>query len=134
MIAAVEEEEKYYRAKPTLLILFHLIIAGIVILFVASAMVQAIEIFSEITGLSFVIAGVLAGIIGCLGEMIVIHNFTVSPNGRLGDAITGVVMDNVVTILGASLVAIMGGIFLGGTALILIFVIILQLFHLLLET
>ena len=34
-------------------------------------------------------------------------------------------MDNIVTTLGASIVAIMGGIFLGSSALILIFVIIL---------
>jgi hypothetical protein len=36
-------------------------------------------------------------------------------------------MDNIVTTMGASIVAIMGGIFLGGNALILIFVLILTL-------
>ena len=49
------------------------------------------------------------------------------PDGRLGDAIVGVSMDNIVTTMGAAIVAIMGGIFLGGNALILIFVIILAL-------
>ena len=36
-------------------------------------------------------------------------------------------MDNIVTTMGASIVAMMGGIFLGGNALILIFVVILSL-------
>jgi len=54
-------------------------------------------------------------------------NFTVNPKGRIGDALVGVAMDNIVTTMGASIVAVMGGIFLGGNALILIFVIILAL-------
>jgi hypothetical protein len=90
-------------------------------------MVRAVEALCQITGLPFVVAGVLAGIIGCLGEMIVIHNFSVNPNGRIGDAVVGVSMDNIVTIVGAAIVAVMGGIFLGGNALILIFVIILTI-------
>jgi mannose/fructose/N-acetylgalactosamine-specific phosphotransferase system component IID len=59
--------------------------------------------------------------------MLVIHNYTIHPKGRIGDALVGVAMDNIVTTLGASIVALMGGIFLGGNALILIFVIILTL-------
>ena len=90
-------------------------------------MVNAVKIFSDITGLPFVVTGILAGVIGCLGEIIVIHIFSVHPNGRLGDAVVGVAMDNIVTTIGAAIVAIMGGIFLGGNALILIFILILTL-------
>ena len=118
-------EKKYYFKKSNLVIWIHLALAGLAILLAAESMVRAIEVFCTITGLPFVIAGVLAGVIGCLGEIIVVHNFSVNPNGRIGDAVVGVAMDNIVTIVGASMVAILGGIFLGGNALILIFVIIL---------
>jgi hypothetical protein len=117
----------FYRTKPLLLLWTHLALAGVGILFAAESMVKAIEVFCHITGTPFVIAGVLAGVIGCLGEIIVVHNFSVHPQGRLGDAVVGVAMDNIVTILGASIVAMMGGIFLGGSALILVFVIIFAL-------
>ena len=120
-------EENYYRDKSNLFIVSNLIVSGIIILSAAEGMVNAVEIFCEIFNIPFVIAGVFIGIIGCLGEMIVVHNFSVNPNGRIGDAIVGVVMDNIVTICGAAIIAIMGGIFLGGSALILIFVIILCL-------
>lgn len=119
--------ENYFRKKPIMHIWFALALSAIAILFSAEVMVHLIKIFSEITGMPIIIAGVLSGIIGCLGEMLVVHDFTVSSDGRIGDAITGVAMDNIVTIAGASIVAIMGGIFLGGNALILIFVIILCL-------
>jgi len=122
-----EEEENYYNKKSIPVILVHLLFAGVAILFAAETMVNAVKVFSDLTGLPFVMTGVFAGIIGCLGEMIVIHNFSVHPKGRLGDAIVGVSMDNIVTTMGAAIVAIMGGIFLGGNALILIFVIILTL-------
>jgi Ca2+/Na+ antiporter len=122
-----EEEENYYHKKSIPTIFVHLLFSGIAILFAAETMVNAVKVFSDLTGLPFVMTGVLAGIIGCLGEMIVIHNFTVNPKGRIGDAIVGVSMDNIVTTMGAAIVAIMGGIFLGGNALILIFVIILAL-------
>jgi hypothetical protein len=56
-----------------------------------------------------------------------VHNFTINPKGRIGDAVVGVAMDNIVTTMGAAIVAIMGGIYLGGNALILIFVLILTL-------
>jgi Ca2+/Na+ antiporter len=124
---AEEEEKNYYHKKSVTIILLHLFFSGLAILFAAEAMVNAVKVFSDLTGLPFVITGVFAGIIGCLGEMIVIHNFTVNPKGRIGDAIVGVSMDNIVTTMGAAIVAIMGGIFLGGNALILIFVIILTL-------
>jgi len=123
----IEKEEKYYEKKSTWLILTVLIISGIAILFTAESMVKAVESLCEITILPFVVAGVLAGVIGCIGEMIVVHNFTVNPKGRIGDALMGVAMDNIVTTMGASIVAVMGGIFLGGNALILIFVVILAL-------
>lgn len=123
----VVQEENFYRHRHDLLIWFSLLISGIAILFAAESMVKAIEVLSLITHTPFVIAGVLAGIIGCLGEMLVVHNFSVNPNGRIGDAIVGVAMDNIVTISGASIVSVMGGIFLGGSSLILIFVIILSL-------
>ncbi len=123
----IEIEERYFRHKSTLVIIFCLVLAGIAIMFSAEAMIKSIEVFCDITGLPFVVAGVLSGIIGCLGEMTVVHNYSVHPNGRLGDAVMGVAMDNIVTIMGASIVAVMGGIFLGGSALILIFVVILTL-------
>jgi MFS family permease len=123
----IAREEKFFRHQPNSVIWFSLLSAGLAILFAAVSMVDSIVTFCEVTGTPFVIAGVAAGIIGCLGEMIVIHNFTVHPQGRIGDAVVGVAMDNIVTILGASIVAIMGGIFLGSNALIIIFVIILAL-------
>jgi len=121
----VVSEEKYYARHATWRIWLDLVLSGVAILFAAESMVQAMEIFSRLTNLPYVITGILAGIIGCFGEMMVIHNFSINPNGRIGDAITGVAMDNIVTVLGASIVALMGGIFLGGNALILIFIIIL---------
>jgi Ca2+/Na+ antiporter len=124
---AEEGEKSYYEKKSTLAIFAYLVFSGVAILFAAETMINAVKVFSDLTGLPFVVTGVFAGIIGCLGEMIVIHNFTVHPKGRLGDAIVGVSMDNIVTTMGAAIVAIMGGIFLGGNALILIFIIILAL-------
>lgn len=119
------QEEKYFTKKPNWLIWLSLALAGIAILLTAESMVRSIQVFCQITGLPYVVAGVLAGVIGCLGEIIVLHNFSVNPNGRIGDAVVGVSMDNIMTIIGAAVVAILGGIFLGGNALILIFVIIL---------
>lgn len=123
----VVKEEKFFRRQSLMVIWVALIAAGLAILMAAETMVGAISVLTEITGIPTVIAGVLSGIIGCLGEMIVVHNFTINPEGRIGDAIVGVAMDNIVTTMGAAIVAIMGGIFLGGNALILIFVLILAL-------
>jgi Ca2+/Na+ antiporter len=125
VVSELGEGEKYYHKQPTWVILLYLAVSGVVILFAAEVMVRAVEAFCSITGTPFVVAGVLAGLIGCIGEMIVLHNFTVNPKGRIGDALVGVGMDNIVTTMGASIVAIMGGIFLGGNSLILIFIIIL---------
>ena len=125
--AEVIVEERFYATKPTYISLLALFASGIGILFAAESMVRAIETLCDATSIPFVVAGVLAGIIGCLGEMLVVHNFSISPKGRIGDAIVGVAMDNIVTIMGAAIVSIMGGIFLGGNALILIFVLILCL-------
>lgn len=124
-IQEIVTEERYYAARSNFRIWLDLGLAGVAILFTAESMVTSMEIFSEITGLPFVLTGIAAGLIGCFGEMLVVHNFTVHPKGRIGDAIMGVAMDNIVTTLGASIVAIMGGIFLGGNSLILIFIIIL---------
>ncbi len=124
---AEHKEELYFEKKSTLIIIFYLVVSGIAILFAAESMVKAVQVFCSVTGTPFVIAGVLAGAIGCIGEMIVVHNFTVNPKGRIGDALVGVAMDNIVTTMGAAVVAIIGGIFLGGNSLILIFVIILTL-------
>lgn len=121
----IVKAERYYEKRSTGRIWFDLLLSGIAILLTAESMVRAIEVFSEITGTPFVITGILAGLVGCFGEMMVVHNFSVNPTGRISDAIGGVAMDNIVTTLGASIVAIMGGIFLGGNALILIFIIIL---------
>ncbi|MFA6161193.1 MAG: hypothetical protein WC766_03365 [Patescibacteria group bacterium] len=124
-VEEIAEEERYYAHRRTARIWFDLVLSGIAILFAAESMVKAMEIFSQLTHTPFVITGILAGIIGCMGEMIVVHNFSVNPKGRIGDAVVGVAMDNIVTTLGASIVALMGGIFLGGNSLILIFIIIL---------
>jgi hypothetical protein len=126
-VEEIEKEERRFEKKSTIEILLYLAASGVAILFAAESMVKAVEIFCIITGTPFVIAGVLTGVIGCIGEMVVVHDFTVNPRGRIGDALVGVAMDNIVTIMGAAIVAIMGGIFLGGNSLILIFVIILAL-------
>jgi Ca2+/Na+ antiporter len=121
----VVKAEHYYAARSTGRIWFDLALSGLAILLTAESMVRAIEVFSELASMPFVISGILAGFIGCFGEMMVVHNFSVNPNGRISDAISGVAMDNIFTTLAAAIVAIMGGIFLGGNALILIFIIIL---------
>ncbi|KKU14752.1 MAG: hypothetical protein UX21_C0011G0010 [Microgenomates group bacterium GW2011_GWC2_45_8] len=123
----INYEENKFRHNPNSLIWLALIGSGISIFFAAESMVRGIEVISAVTNTPFVIAGILAGVIGCLGEIIVVHNFSVNPSGRIGDAIVGVAMDNIVTITGAAIVAIMGGIFLGGSSLIMIFVFILCL-------
>jgi Ca2+/Na+ antiporter len=125
IVQEIVNEERYYSHLSSLRIWLDLLLAGVAILFAAESMVKAIESFCLITHVPFVIAGILAGLIGCLGEITVVHEFVVNPKGRLGDAVIGVAMDNIVTTLGASIVAIMGGIFLGSNALILIFVVIL---------
>lgn len=125
MDGEVIKAERYYATQKTSRIWFDLALSGLAILLTAESMVRAIEIFSDLTGAPFVIAGILAGFVGCFGEMMVVHNFSVNPNGRISDAISGVAMDNIFTTMAASIVAIMGGIFLGGNALILIFIIIL---------
>ena len=124
-VEEVVEEEQYYAGQKTIRIWADLLLSGVAILFAAESMVRAMEVFSELTHLPFVMTGILAGIIGCFGEMLVVHNFSVNPKGRIGDAIVGVAMDNIVTTMGASIVAVMGGIFLGGNSLIIIFMIIL---------
>lgn len=124
-VEEIVEEEQYYASRKTIRIWIDLILSGVAILFAAESMVRAIEVFSELTHLPFVLSGILAGIIGCFGEMLVVHNFSINPKGRIGDAIVGVAMDNIVTTLGASIVAMMGGIFLGGNSLIIIFIVIL---------
>ncbi len=121
----IVEEERYYDKQKTRRIWFDLVLSGIAILFAAESMVKTMEVFSHLTHIPFVMTGIMAGLIGSFGEMIVVHNFSVNPKGRIGDAIVGVAMDNIVTTLGAAIVAIMGGIFLGGNSLILIFVIVL---------
>jgi hypothetical protein len=125
LIEEIIAEEKYYTKQKTVRIWVDLLLAGVAIFFAAESMVRAMEVFAHLTHLSFVFAGILAGVIGCFGEMLVVHNFSVNPKGRIGDAIVGVAMDNIVTTMGASIVAIMGGIFLGGNSLIIIFMIIL---------
>ncbi|MFA5886968.1 MAG: hypothetical protein WC863_04340 [Patescibacteria group bacterium] len=132
-LSEIVNDERYYNRQGTWRIWLDLIMSGLAILFAAESMVRAIEVFSHLTHIPFVITGVLAGLIGCFGEMIVVHNFSVHANGRIGDAIVGVAMDNIVTTLGAAIVAIMGGIFLGGNSLILIFIIILAFNTILIE-
>lgn len=118
-------EPTRYDTLPTFLILAELAVSGIVIIFAAESIIEVISRFSEITKVPFVVTGIATALVGCLGEMTVIHNFTINPNGRLADAVVGVAMDNIVTTMGAAFIAIIGGIFLGGSALIVIFVLIL---------
>jgi hypothetical protein len=117
--------ENYFRKKTMLIIFICLVIAGISILFTAESMIYAIQVISELFKIPVFIVGTLSGIVGCLGEMIVVHDYSVHSNGRLGDALIGVVMDNIVTIMGAAIVAMIGGIFLGGRDLLFLFVLIL---------
>lgn len=124
-IPEIVEEETYYHQQSSWRIWVDLILSGAAILFAAESMVRAMEVFAHLTHMPFVVTGILAGLIGCFGEMMVVHNFSVNPKGRIGDAIVGVAMDNIVTTLGAAIVAVMGGIFLGGNSLILIFIITL---------
>jgi len=133
LIKDVLPEVKYYFGKKAWRIWLDLFLSGVAILITAESMIKAMEVFSLLTYTPFVITGIMIGFIGCLGEIIVVHNFSVHPNGRIGDAIVGVAMDNIITVLGASIVAIMGGIFLGGNSLILIFIIILTVNTLLIE-
>lgn len=126
-IPDVKKSETYFRTHPGFFIWIALIISGTAILFAAESMIHGLKIFSDITHIPVVVTGVISGIIGSLGEMLVVYNYTINPKGRIGDAIVGVAMDNIITIIGAAIVAIMGGIFLGGNALILIFVITLCL-------
>lgn len=129
----VVKAERYYEKCRTSRIWFDLALSGLAILLTAESMVRAIEVFTDLTNVPFVISGILAGFIGCFGEMMVVHNFSVHPNGRISDAISGVAMDNIFTTMAAAIVAIMGGIFLGGNALILIFIIILAFNTVLIE-
>lgn len=122
-----EDDSNPFINSKTITLWLVLAVSGIIILFSAEAMIHAVIKFSEITGIPTVISGLMAGLIGCLGEMLVIHNFTVNPKGRIGDAVVGVAMDNIVTLFGASVIAVLGGIFLGGSSLLVIFIIILSL-------
>jgi len=121
----VDEGPNIYSHFSTILIWVELLFAAAIILLAAESLVEAVVKFSEITKIPFVISGVFTGIVGCLSEIIVIHNFTIHPKGRLSDAIIGIAMDNIVTTMGASFIAVLGGIFLGSDALIIIFVLIL---------
>ena len=132
-VEEVAEEEQYYDKYGSWRIWLDLVLSGIAILFAAESMVKTMETFSHLTHIPFVVTGIMAGLIGCFGEMVVVHNFSIHPKGRIGDAIVGVAMDNIVTTLGAAIVAIMGGIFLGSNSLILIFIIILTANTLLIE-
>lgn len=122
-----EDDSNPFIKFKTIILWLVLIVSGIIILLSAEAMIHAVIKFSEITNIPTVISGLMAGLIGCLGEMLVIHNYTVNPKGRIGDAVVGVAMDNIVTLFGASIIAVMGGIFLGGSSLLVIFIIILCL-------
>lgn len=132
-VAEIVAEERYYDKQTSWRIWLDLALSGLAILFTAESMVKTMEVFSHLTHIPFVITGIMAGLIGCFGEIIVVHNFSVNPKGRIGDAVVGVAMDNIVTTLGAAIVAIMGGIFLGSNSLILIFIIILTANTLLIE-
>jgi len=123
----VASESRLYGKAPMWLVWLALGVSAVAILWSAESMVEAIKVLGDISHVPVVVVGVLAGIIGCLGEMLVVHNYSVHPHGRIADALVGVAMDNIVTTMGAAIVAMMGGIFLGGNALIIIFVLVLAL-------
>jgi Ca2+/Na+ antiporter len=116
-----EEEDNEFQKINSIWSFVCLAISGVAIYFTANSMVGAVEHFTEVAHFPIFIAGLLAGLIGCIGEIIVVHNFSVNPKGKIGDALVGVGMDNIMTLIGASIVAIMGGIFLGGSEVIVIF-------------
>ena len=118
---AHEEEDNEFQKINSIWSFVALIVSGAAIYFTANAMVGAVEHFTEVAHFPIFIAGLLSGLIGCIGEIIVVHNFSVNPKGKIGDALVGVGMDNIMTLIGASIVAIMGGVFLGGSEVIVIF-------------
>ncbi len=118
---AHEEEDNEFQKINSIWSVVALIVSGVAIYFTAYSMVGAVEHFTEVAHFPIFIAGLLSGLIGCLGEIIVVHNFSVNPKGKIGDALVGVGMDNILTLIGASIVAIMGGVFLGGSEVIVIF-------------
>jgi hypothetical protein len=122
---ALSEDHNPYRKMSTWKIWLYLLMSAGVILLAAESTIEAVIRFSDMTGIPYVLTGVLTALVGCLGEMLVIHDLTIHPKGRITDAVIGVAMDNIVTTMGASFIAILGGIFLGSDALIVIFVLIL---------
>ena len=118
---AHDEEDNEFQKINSVWSTVALIVSGAAIYFTASAMVGAVEHFTEVAHFPIFIAGLLSGLIGCIGEIIVVHNFSVNPKGKIGDALVGVGMDNIMTLIGASIVAILGGVFLGGSEVIVIF-------------
>ncbi len=117
--------DNYFEKFPTAVIWVFLAICAGSIFMTAETMVEAVNHACILFQIPVVIGGTVAGIIGCLAEMIVVYKFTVNPMGRIGDAVVGVAMDNIITIIGACIVATLGGIFLGGSSLIVIFMLIL---------
>ena len=115
------DEHNPFASQSTIITVLALLISGVFIYLTASSMVQAVEHISHLTKFPLVLAGALSGLIGCLGEMVVVHNFTTNPKGKIGDSLVGIAMDNIITLMGASIVAILGGVFLGGGDLIVIF-------------
>jgi len=103
-----------------------LLAGGCVLVFSAQAVIAAILESATRASIPVTVAGSVAALIGCLGEMAVIHDFSVHPHGNVMDAVTGVAMDNFVTLIGACSIALLGGIYLGGAEAILIFVCILM--------
>ena len=114
-------EHNPFASQSIIITVFALLISGVFIYLTASSMVQAVEHITHLTKFPLVLAGALSGLIGCLGEMVVVHNFTTNPKGKIGDSLVGIAMDNIITLMGASIVAILGGVFLGGADLIVIF-------------
>jgi Ca2+/Na+ antiporter len=116
-----DDHDNEFQGKNNFIVTISLLFSGLIIFLTAQSMVLSVEHFTELTHFPLVLAGALSGLVGCLGEMVVVHNFTINPKGRIGDALVGVGMDNIVTLIGASIVAIMGGVFLGGSEIIIIF-------------
>ncbi len=104
---------------------FSLLVATVILFVSAYMVIEAITRISELTNIPIEVLGMATALVGCLGEMIVIYDFSVHQSGTIIDAITGVTMDNFLTIIGTCFIALIGGIYLGSSAAIIIFIFIM---------
>ncbi len=104
---------------------FFLLVATFILFISAYMVIEAITRISELTNIPIEVLGMATALVGCLGEMTVIYDFSIHQSGTIIDAITGVTMDNFFTIVGTCLIALIGGIYLGSSTAIIIFICIM---------